>query len=68
MPKVDIPSLDILRPAVDAVLVQFKKTHGRSPTKEEWEAVLTAALDRHELGVLIGVKIDVASDDELNDE
>ena len=68
MPKVDIPSLDILRPAVDAVLAQFKTTHGRYPTKEEWEAILTAALDRDEVGVMMAVKIDLASDDELDDE
>lgn len=65
---VDLASLDLLRPAIDAVLAAHEKKHGRRPTKEEWEALLTAALDRMEVGVVIGVTIDLANDDEPDDE
>ena len=65
---VDLGSVDLLRPAVDAVIARFEKEQGRRPTKEEWEGLLTIALDRLEVGVVIGVKIDLADDDELDDE
>jgi hypothetical protein len=68
MPTLHRPSCDILRAAVDAVLAEHQKALGRRPTKEEWEALLTQAVDRQEVGVVISVKIDLADDDELDED
>jgi hypothetical protein len=65
---VDLAELDILTKAFDAVVAHHEKAHGRRPTKEEWEELLTAGLDRLEVGVVIDVQIDLADDDELDDE
>jgi hypothetical protein len=65
---VDFAAMDIMKGAIDAVLAAHEKKHGRPPTKEEWEALLTASLDRLEIGVVIAVKIDLANDDELDED
>jgi hypothetical protein len=66
--KIDIPSVDILRRAVSAVLERFAKEQQRTPTIEEWESLLTAAVDRQELGIVKAVRIDVAYDDGTDDD
>jgi hypothetical protein len=66
--KIDIPSVDILRRAVTEVLARFQKTQSRRPNIEEWEGLLTAAVDREELGVVKAVRIDVAYDDDTDDD
>lgn len=62
-PKIHLPSFHILKRAVDEVLGEYQKEYGRRPTTQEWELLLSNAVDRLEVGVVKSVKIDLAEDD-----
>jgi len=59
-------ALDALGDAVAAVVVEYKRDHGRKPTKAEWEALLRTVLGNEmpqfrclDQGVVASVSIEV---------